>query len=193
MIRGLYDWTLAQADTKRALWVLAAVSFAESSVFPIPPDLLMIPMIMARPDRAWLIALVTTIASVLGGFAGYAIGAFAFDVVGAPVLDFYGKLEKFDELAAQFNEYGAWAVLFAGVTPFPYKVITIFSGVTGLNFWLFMATSLFARGLRFFLVAALLRAYGPPIRAFIEERLGLVFTIALGLLIGGFMLIRFVL
>ena len=133
MMRRLYDWTMRQAEGRHALWALAAVSFVESSVFPIPPDILMIPMIIARPHKAWLIALVCTVASVLGGFAGYAIGWGAFEGVGRPVLEFYGKMDQFDVFSDWFNAQGAWAVLFAGITPFPYKVITITSGATGLD------------------------------------------------------------
>jgi membrane protein YqaA with SNARE-associated domain len=190
MLRRLYDWVLSLAGHRHALWILAAVSFVESSVFPIPPDVLLIPMVLARPDRAWLIAGVCTLASVAGGLLGYVIGAQLYDLVGLPVLEFYGKAAQFDEFAVQFNEYGAWAVLFAGVTPFPYKVITIASGATGLDVFVFMVASVIARGLRFFLVAALLWKFGPPIRTFIEARLGLVATISILLLFGGFLAVR---
>ncbi|MGB0498046.1 MAG: YqaA family protein [Rubricella sp.] len=192
MLRGLYDWTMRLAEHPRALWILAIVSFVESSVFPIPPDVLMIPMILAAPHRAWLIAGVCTVASVLGGGLGYYIGFQLLEVVGRPVLEFYGKWELFAEFAARYNEAGAWAVLFAGVTPFPYKVITIASGATGLDITTFMVSSLIARGLRFFLVAALLWKFGPPVRSFIERRLGLVFTVAMVLLIGGFAMVGYV-
>jgi membrane protein YqaA with SNARE-associated domain len=191
MLRRLYDWTLSLANTPHALWALAAVAFVESSVFPIPPDILMIPMIIAAPHRAWLIAGVCTVSSVLGGAFGYYIGMFLFDSVGFPVLDFYGKTEYFDEFALRYNEWGAWAVLIAGVTPFPYKVITILSGATALNFWVFMVASIVARGLRFFIVAALLWKFGPPIREFIEKRLGLMFTLFCVLLVGGFAAVRY--
>ena len=193
MLRRLYDWVIVQAEKPWALWTLAAVAFIESSVFPIPPDVMLIPMIIAAPTRAWLIAAVCTAASVAGGAFGWWIGAELFDTVGRPVLEFYGKDGAFDTLADKYNEQGFWAVLIAGVTPFPYKVITIFSGVTGLDFWLFMATSVLARGLRFFIVAALLWKFGAPIRAFIEERFGLVATAAIALLIGGFVAVKFVL
>ncbi|MEL6426368.1 MAG: YqaA family protein [Pseudomonadota bacterium] len=191
MLRRLYDSVLSLADSPYALWMLAIVSFIESSVFPIPPDVLLIPMVLAAPHRAWLIAGVCTISSVLGGAFGYWIGAELLDTVGRPVLEFYGKWEKFADFSARYNEFGAWAVLFAGVTPFPYKVITITSGATGLDFWVFMISSVVARGLRFFIVAGLLWKFGPPIRVFIEERLGLMFTIAMALLIGGFAAVRF--
>ncbi|MGG7646265.1 YqaA family protein [Rhodovulum sp. YNF3179] len=191
MIRSLYNWTLRLAETRYALWALAIVSFAESSVFPIPPDVLMIPMILARPGRAWLIAAVALVASVLGGLFGYWIGAELYQSVGRPVLEFYGKDAYFEEFRQTYNAWGAWAVLIAGVTPFPYKVITILSGATGLNLTVFMVASLVARGLRFFLVAALLWKFGAPIRAFIERRLGLLFTIFVLLLLGSYILVRY--
>lgn len=190
MLRRLYNWTIDAASHRHALWVLAAVAFVESSVFPIPPDVLMIPMILARPRQAWLIAAVATISSVLGGLLGYGIGAFAWDSVGQPVLNALGKETAMSNFNERFNDFGFWAVLTAGVTPFPYKVITIMSGWTAMPLGTFMATSLLARGLRFFIVAALLRAFGPPIRDFIERRLGLVFTAFVVLLIGGFFLVK---
>ncbi len=191
MIRKLYDWTLGLAETRYALWALAAVSFAESSVFPIPPDILMIPMIIAAPQRAWRIAGICTLASVLGGLFGYYIGYGLFETVGRPVLEFYGKLDYFEQFKSRYNEWGAWAVLIAGVTPFPFKVITITSGATGLSLPVFFASAVIARGLRFFLVAALLWKFGPPIRDFIERRLGLMFTIFCVLLLGGFALVKY--
>lgn len=191
MIRRLYDWTIGLAASRYALWALAMVAFVESSVFPIPPDVLMIPMILAAPSRAWLIAGVALVASVLGGLAGYFIGAGLFDTVGRPVLEFYGKTDAADEFAQRFNDYGAWAVLAAGVTPFPFKVITIMSGWTGLSLPVFILSSIIARGLRFFVVAALLRRYGSPIRDFIERRLGLVFMAFIVILVGGFYLVKY--
>jgi membrane protein YqaA with SNARE-associated domain len=190
-IRGLYDWTISLAESPNALWALALVAFIESSVFPIPPDILMIPMILARPSKAFVIAGVATVASVLGGLFGYFIGWGLFESVGRPVLEFYGKDAYFDDFSQRYNEFGAWAVLVAGVTPFPYKVITILSGTTGLNLGVFMVASVIARGLRFFIVAALLWKFGPPIRTFIEKRLGLMFTIFVVLLIGGFFAVRY--
>lgn len=186
VLRRLYDWTLTLAATPHALWTLAFVAFIESSVFPIPPDVLLIPLVIARPDRAWLIAGVCTVASVLGGAFGYFIGWGLFEQVGRPVLEFYGKDARFEEFADTYNAWGAWAVLIAGVTPFPYKVVTILSGATGLNFAVFMVASLIARGLRFFVVAGLLWKFGLPVRAFVEERLGLMFTLFVVLLLGGF-------
>ncbi|NDW52219.1 YqaA family protein [Aliiroseovarius sp. PrR006] len=191
MVKRLYDWTMGLANTPHALWALAVVAFLESSVFPIPPDVLMIPMIIARPSRAFVIAGVALVASVLGGMFGYYIGWGMFETVGRPVLEFYGKDAYFDEFATRYNEWGAWAVLIAGVTPFPYKVITILSGATGLNFAVFMVASIIARGLRFFIVAGLLWKFGAPIRDFIERRLGLMFSLFCLLLVGGFYVVKF--
>jgi membrane protein YqaA with SNARE-associated domain len=191
VIRDLYNWTIRLAEHPRAIWALALVAFIESSVFPIPPDILMIPMIIAAPRRAFVIAGVATASSVLGGMFGYWIGAALFDTVGQPVLAFYGKDAYFDEFKATYNAWGAWAVLIAGVTPFPYKVVTILSGATGLNLTVFIAASVLARGLRFFLVAALLWKFGAPIRDFIERRLGLMFTLFVALLLGGFVIVRY--
>jgi len=191
VIRRLYDWTMDLASRKNAVWVLAAVAFVESSVFPIPPDVLLIPMILAARNSAWRYAAICTIASVLGGMLGYAIGAGLYEGVGRPILDFYGYGAKFSDFTAQYNEYGGWIVFMAGVTPFPYKVITIASGVTQLDLGTFTIASVLARGLRFFVVATLLYYIGQPIREFIEKRLGLMFTLFCVLLIGGFVLLKF--
>jgi membrane protein YqaA with SNARE-associated domain len=192
MLKPLYERTMALADHPKALWWLAAVAFVESSVFPIPPDVLMIPMILARPSRAWLIALVALVASVAGGVLGYVIGAFFYDSLGQPVLEAMGKGAAMAEFNTRFNDFGFWAVLTAGVTPFPYKVITIMSGWTGMPIGTFIATSILARALRFFMVAGLLWKFGSPIRDFIEQRLGLVFTVFLVILFGGFLMVRFI-
>jgi len=191
MLRSLYDRVMALAAHRLALWWLMLVSFIESSVFPIPPDVMLVPMVLAKRAKAWFYAAMTTLSSVLGGAAGYAIGFFLFDLVGQPILSFYGKQDAFAEFASGYNAYGAWIVLFAGITPFPYKVITIASGVTGLNFLVFMLASLVARGLRFYLVAGLLYWFGPPIRDFIERRLGLVTLVFFVLLFGGFAALRY--
>lgn len=191
MLKNLYDWTMRLADHPRALWALAFVSFIESSVFPIPPDIMMIPMILAAPHRAWLIALVAMVSSVAGGILGYAIGSFAFEQIGQPILESLGKGGAMDEFNTRFNDFGFWAVLGAGITPFPYKVITIMSGWTGMPIATFVATSILARGLRFFIVAGLLWKFGAPIRTFIEKRLGLMFTLFVVVLFGGFMAVRF--
>ncbi|TVR79263.1 MAG: DedA family protein [Rhodospirillales bacterium] len=191
MLQRLYDWTISLAAHRHALLALAAIAFIESSVFPIPPDVLLIPMIIAARDRAWLIAGVCTVASVLGGLAGYGIGFFLFEEVGRPVLEFYGYFDKFAAFQLRYVDYGAWIVFIAGLTPFPYKVITIASGVFALDPTTFMVASILARGARFFLVAALLWYFGPPIRRFIENNLGLVTIVFCVLLVGGFVVARY--
>ncbi|MEM8977965.1 MAG: VTT domain-containing protein [Pseudomonadota bacterium] len=191
MIKRLYDWTMSLAEHKHALWFLAFISFIESSVFPIPPDIIMIPMIIARPNRAFLIAGVCLVASVLGGLFGYLIGAFAFETIGQPILEAMGKGERMAEFNARFNDLGFWAVLGAGITPFPYKVITIMSGWTGMPLGTFVATSILARGIRFFAIAGLLYYFGAPIRDFIEKRLGLMFTLFLIVLALGFYAVKY--
>jgi len=193
VLRRLYDWTMDLAGHRHAESALAAVSFIESSIFPVPPDVMLIPMVLARRERAWRIAFVCTIASVLGGVAGYAIGFFAFETIGRPVLEFYGYAPKFDDFQERYNEWGAWVVFFAGLTPFPYKVITILSGVTSLDVLVFMVSSVVARGLRFYIMAGLLWYFGDPIRVFIERRLGLLFTLFSVLLVGGFVVVALVL
>jgi membrane protein YqaA with SNARE-associated domain len=172
---------------------LALISLVESSVFPIPPDILLIPMVLAARDRAWIIASVCMVASVIGGVFGYGIGFFLFEQIGKPVLEFYRYSSKFTEFQETYNEWGAWAVFFAGVTPFPYKVITILSGVTGLSLPVFIVASILARGLRFFIVTALLWKFGEPIKAFIERRLGLLLVLFFILLIGGFVVVKYLL
>ena len=193
MLRRLYDWTMSLASGPRAPAALGAVSFVESSVFPIPPDILLIPMVISERRKAWWFATLCTITSVLGGLLGYVIGAFLFIQIAEPILAFYGYLDKFESFKEQYNDWGAWIVFFAGVTPFPFKVITIASGATGLNIVIFVLASIVARGLRFFVVAGLLYWLGPPIRNFIEARLGLVFTIFVVLLVGGFILAKYAL
>lgn len=190
MIKRLYDWTMRLADHPQALWVLAFVAFIESSVFPIPPDVLMIPMILARPSRAWLIAGVALLGSVLGGMLGYGIGYFFYEQIGQPILASLGKADAMAEFSHRFNDMGFWAVLGAGITPFPYKVITIMSGWTAMPLGTFVAASILARALRFFIVAALLWKFGAPVRDFIEKRLGLMFILFFVLLIGGFGVIK---
>jgi len=191
MIRRLYNWTMALAEHPRALWALGIVAFIEASVFPIPPDVLIIPMVLAAPRRAFLIAGVAVLGSVLGALLGYFIGYALFESVGLPVLEFYGKADGFGAFAERYNEYGAWAVLIAGLTPFPFKVITIASGATQLSLPVFVLSAIVARSIRFFLVAALLWWGGPPIKAFIEKHLGWFFALFCLLLVGGFYMIRF--
>jgi membrane protein YqaA with SNARE-associated domain len=191
-IRRLYNWTMELAVTPNAERMLAVVSFIESSIFPIPPDVMLIPMVLAD-RRKWIrYALVCTIASLAGALAGYAIGMFLYEQVAVPVLSVYGKADSLENLQRWFADYGYWAVLFAAITPFPFKVLTIFSGFASLNLPIFMGAAIIGRSFRFFLVSWLLYRFGAPIRAFIEKRLGLLFTLFMILLIGGFAAVRFV-
>jgi membrane protein YqaA with SNARE-associated domain len=190
MLRTLYDRTMALAASRHAVPALFGVSFVESSVFPIPPDALLAPMVLSKRIRWLWYVFVCTVGSVLGGLLGYAIGYFAFTEIAEPVLTFYGYGDKIDSFAAKFNEWGAWAVFIAGVTPFPYKVITVASGFTALSLPVFIVASILARGLRFFLVAYLLYHFGPPIRAFVERRLGLAFTVAVIVGLAGFLVLK---
>ncbi len=192
MLRRLYDRTMALASHRRAMWALGAVAFAESSVFPVPPDVLLVPMVLAARERAFRFAAVCTAASVVGGLAGYGIGYFLFDAVGRPLLEFYGQEQAFGEFAERYNEWGAWIVAAAGLTPFPYKVITIASGATGLDLATFAVASALSRGLRFSAEAALLWYIGPPVRRFVENNLRWAAAVFLLLLFGGFVLVRYV-
>jgi membrane protein YqaA with SNARE-associated domain len=193
MIKSLYDWMMRMAAHRRAPHALAAVSFAESSFFPIPPDVMLVPMVLAERAKAWAYATIATIASVIGGLAGYAIGYLAFEAVGAPILKLYGKAESFAQFTQWFNDYGVWILIIKGMTPFPYKVLTIAAGVTHMNLVSFTLASIVARAMRFYLVAGLLFWFGAPIRDFIERRLSLVTTAFVVLLVGGFVAVRYVL
>lgn len=191
MLRRLYDWTLSLAAHRHARWALGGVSFAESSFFPIPPDIMLIAMVLADRARAWTLALITTVTSVIGGLAGYAIGLLFFAAIGQPIIAIYGLETEFADLSRRFNEYGAWIVFIAGLTPIPYKLVTITSGATSLDLAVFMTASILARGLRFYVVAALLYWLGPPIRDFVERRLGLVFVLFVIGLAGGFVIVKY--
>ena len=193
MIRELYNWTMSFAGHTRAMLALAIVSFIESSVFPIPPDILIIPMVLASREKAWRIAMVCTISSVLGGLAGYGIGYFFYESLGQSVLDFYGYAEEFSQFQGFYHQWGAWIVAGAGFTFFPYKLVTIASGVTNLDIFVFTVASALSRGLRFFLVAGLLWYFGNHVRIFIEKNLGVLTTTFFILLFGGFMIIKFLL
>lgn len=192
MLRKLYDRTMLLADHPKAIWILAVMSFAESSFFPIPPDVLLIPMVLAAPTRAWRIALVCSVASVLGGIFGYMIGAYFFDVVGQPIVDFYSLQSAFERFQSLYNEFGAIIVSVAGFSPIPYKVFTIASGVTNLDLTTFIIASAVSRTARFFLVAALLWKYGEPIREFIEKHLAKLSLLFCIILVGMFVLLKYV-
>jgi membrane protein YqaA with SNARE-associated domain len=192
MLRRLYKRVMALAEHPRANWYLAGVSFAESSFFPIPPDVLLIPMITARRDKAYMFATICTIASVTGGLLGYAIGALFFDIIGKPVVQFYGISEQVEALRVSYQStWGMYIILGKGLTPFPYKIVTIASGMAGYNLFMFTILSAITRGARFFIEAWLLRRYGEPVRDFIERRLEWVTTGVALVIISGFVALRY--
>ena len=191
MLHRLYMRTLALAASPRAPWWLAAIAFAESSFFPIPPDALLVPMALARPERAWRFAAICTVASVTGGALGYLIGYAVFDQLARPLIDLYGYGARFAAFQQLYAQYGLWVILIKGLTPIPYKIVTIASGAARFDFGLFMSASLATRGARFFLVAALLRWFGNPVREFIERRLTLVTSLLAAGIIGGFLVLQF--
>ena len=186
MLRRIYDWCIDAAHKPYAMWIMGAVAFAESSFFPVPPDVMLIPMSLARPQRAWLYALVCTATSVLGGILGYAIGALLYDSLGHWLITLYGLSVKIDAFRASYAQWGAWIIIGKGLTPIPYKLVTIASGFAGYNVGLFILCSIIARGGRFFIVAILLNRYGDTIRAEIEKRLGLYVALGAAILIAGF-------
>jgi len=191
MLRRLYNRIIALAESPQALWWLALASFVESSFFPIPPDAMLIPMVLAKPQRAWIIATVCTAASVIGGFLGYAIGYYFFATWGHSIIEFYGLQEAFANFQKQFNDYGLEVILIKGLTPIPYKIVTIAAGAAHFDLLTFGLASLATRGARFFAVAGLLRVFGEPIRGFIEKRLTLVTTAFVVVLVGGFVALRY--
>ncbi|MBI3700948.1 MAG: DedA family protein [Afipia sp.] len=188
MLRRIYDWCIAAAEKPYALWLMGAVSFAESSFFPVPPDVMLIPMSLAKPQRAWLYALVCTITSVAGGVVGYAIGALLYDSVGQWLINLYGYGDKVEAFRASYAEYGAWIILLKGLTPIPYKLVTITSGFANYNLLLFIMFSIIARGGRFFIVAIVLNRYGEWIRHVIEKHLGIWVAIGVGVIVIGFVI-----
>jgi len=190
MLKRLYDWTMAKAASKDSAKWLAAVSFAESSFFPLPPDLLLVPMVIANRKAWWKLAAICTLASVVGGIAGYMIGYFLYETLGRWVIDFYHLTDKFEALRQTFVEYGAEILIIKGMTPIPYKLLTITAGVAHLDLWVFIGASILSRSMRFFLVAALLYFFGEPVRAFIEKRLTLVTSVFAVTLIGGFLVVK---
>jgi membrane protein YqaA with SNARE-associated domain len=191
MLRKLYDKVIALSESRHALPALAAVSFAESSFFPIPPDVILVPMALAQPHKARLYALVCTIASVLGGLVGYAIGALLFDTVGKWLISAYGYGDGIEAFRAAYAKWGAWIILIKGMTPIPFKIVTIASGFAGYNLLAFFVLSIITRGARFFLEAELLRHFGEPIRGFVEKRLTLVTTGFLAAIVGGFLIAKY--
>lgn len=189
-LRRLYDWTMGLAGHRHAVWWLAIISFIESSFFPIPPDVLLIPLVLAARHRAFHIALICTIASVTGGAFGYLIGYGLMDVIGRPIIEFYGHVDALESLRDAFDEHGWLIVIGGGLTPLPYKIVTIASGALQLDFKTFMLASIGSRGVRFLIVAALLWRFGPSIRRLIEERFGLMAAIFFIMLVGGFVAVK---
>src|SRR5215469_6470176 len=190
MLHRLYMRTLALAASPRATWWLFGIAFAEASFFPVPPDALLIPMALSRPDRAWRFAAICTLGSVAGGALGYLIGYAVFDQLARPVIEFYSYGDRFAAFQELYARYGLWVILIKGLTPIPYKIVTIASGAAHFSFPVFMTASLVTRGARFFLVAALLRLFGTPIRDFIERRLTLVTSMLAAGIVGGFLVLR---
>ena len=192
MLLRLYDWTMGLAAHRHATAWIAVIAFLESSVFPIPPDILLIPMVLAAPTRAFRLVAIVTAASVLGGITGYAIGVFLFETIGRTILDFYGYFDKFASFQDWYREWGSWIVFAGGFSPIPYKVITIASGAVQLDFWTFTIVSIISRGARFLIVAALLWKFGVPIRTFIERWLGPLTLAFVVLLVTGFVVLKYV-
>lgn len=190
MLRRLYDRVLALSASRRAPWWLAIVSFAESSFFPIPPDALLVPMIIARPERAYRLAALCTASSVAGGLLGYFIGYALYDQLAAPLIRFYHYEAAAQAFIQRFNDWGLWVILIKGLTPIPYKIVTITSGLTHFNLAVFLAASVVTRGARFFLLAWLLRRFGAPIRDWIERRLTLVTSLTAAGIVGGFLILK---
>ena len=193
MLRRLYDWTLSLAARKSAEYWLAFIAFIESSIFLVPADVLFLPMALARPDKAYRYAIIASVASVLGGIAGWLLGHYAYEAFAKPVLEFYGKLDEFEALRTS-SGYGFIVLMLvtSGLAHLPpIKVVTILSGVIGVNIWLFILSAIIARGARFLFLAWLLRRYGEPIRHFVEERLGLIAATAAAVLILLYVLVRY--
>jgi membrane protein YqaA with SNARE-associated domain len=191
MLRRLYDWTLSLASRPAAPWALGAVSFAESSFFPVPPDVMLVPMALARPDRVWSYALIMTLTSVAGGLVGYAIGALLYDSIGQWLFRIYGLTEGAEAFRTAYGEYGHWVILLKGLTPIPYKLVTITSGFAGYDLVWFTILSVITRGARFFFLAAVLGRFGGPIKDVIERHFTLVSTGAIVVIMLGFVAFRY--
>ncbi|MBT5435285.1 MAG: DedA family protein [Alphaproteobacteria bacterium] len=193
MLQRLYDRVLILAGHRHAVWWLFVMAAAEASFFPIPVEVMMLPMMFAAPRKAWLFAGVATVGTVIGGVGGYAIGALLYDTLGQPILALYGHEDAYDHFAKLYDEWGVWIVFAGGFTPIPYKVVTIASGVAHLDLMVFVLASVVSRGLRFLLEAALLHWFGPPIRNFIEKRMALVATVSFVVAIAGFVAVKWLL
>jgi len=193
MLKRLYDWVLHWAETSYGTWALFVLAFAESSFFPIPPDVLLIALAISIPKKSFKYALVCSIGSVLGGVFGYFIGLQFMDLIGLPIINFYGADEKYHYIQQLYNKYDAWAVSVAGFTPIPYKVFTIAAGACKIKFSVFLLASILSRSARFFIVGGLIYAFGPSIKSFIDRYFNILVTVFMTLLILGFVLIRWLL
>ncbi|WP_112662331.1 YqaA family protein [Microvirga flavescens] len=191
MLRRLYDWTLSLSAKPSAPYALAAVSFAESSFFPVPPDVMLVPMMLARPDRAWFYAAICTVASVVGGLLGYLIGAVLYESLGTWLFQLYGLTEGAESFRHSYAEYGHWIILLKGLTPIPYKLVTITSGFAEYNLFWFVVLSILTRGARFFAVAVLMSRFGPSIKGIIDRHFNLVAAGAVIVIVGGFVAFRY--
>jgi membrane protein YqaA with SNARE-associated domain len=191
MLRRLYDWMIDRAGQPHAIWVMGLMSFAESSFFPVPPDVLLVPMMLADRRRTFWLATIATLTSVIGGYLGYAIGYFAFDTFGETIITTLSTQASFDSLKLFFAQYGFWAIILKGATPIPFKFVTILSGFLHFNLAQFTFASIFARGMRFYIEAIVLYCFGERGRAFIEKRLTLVTTVSAGVIVGGVLVIRY--
>ncbi|MBF0144853.1 MAG: DedA family protein [Magnetococcales bacterium] len=189
-MQKLYFWVMEKAGHKHAEWWLAVISFIESSIFPIPPDVMLIPMILATPGKWFRLAMVCTLSSVAGGYLGYAIGHFFMDTLGIAILNMFHLTEKFHAFKPLVDMYGVWVIIIKGATPIPYKLITIAAGAFDFDLLRFTFASFVARAMRFFLVAVLLWKFGPAIRGFIEKRLKLVMMAVVVLIISGFAVLK---
>lgn len=193
LLRRAYDWVLSWADSRYGAWALFAIAFAESSFFPIPPDVLLMALALGARKLSFRFAAICSVGSVLGGLLGYAIGALAFDTIGQPIIEFYGAADKYDQIGLLYDQHGFWVVFLAGFTPIPYKVITIAGGVFKISLLPFAVASTVGRSARFFLVAGLIYAFGDPVRSFIDRWFNILTIVFSLLLVGGFVLLRYVL
>ena len=192
MLRKAYDWTMSFAEHRHAPWVLSAVSFAESSFFPIPPDPLFLAMTLKDRSKVWSLALLCTLTSVVGGYLGYCIGYALYETWGQSIINFYGMQASFNKVCLDFREWGFWIVALKGLTPIPFKLVTIASGVAGLDLYIFTISSLLARGFRFFYVGIIMWYFGPKMREYLERHLTLITIIGVTLLISGFIIVKYI-
>jgi membrane protein YqaA with SNARE-associated domain len=191
MIKSMYNWIINKAGHPHAKWYLFGISFTESSISPFPPDPLMVPMVIKNKDKAWHYAWLTTLASVTGGMVGYAIGFYLFQKIGIPVLKAYGLMDKLEIFQNSFYKWGFWAIVIKAFTPIPFKLVTITCGALQFSFWKFILASTISRGIRFYLLAGILYKYGPKMHDLIERNIMLVSTLFIGLLVGGFFIVKY--